>query len=65
MKDAKQLIHELESRKDTLVQELKVLNEKESQSELNTQDSHQKYIIERELVEIMDRLTQYKFLMKT
>ena len=59
------MVKELESRKNDLVDQLKTLNQKETElKNLSDTDFKRKREIERELVEIMDRLTQLSFLLK-
>lgn len=59
------MLLELKSRKKKLLEELKTLNQQHLDSETNTEDlQEKKRRIERELVEIMDRLTQLNYLMK-
>ena len=65
MKTERQMIEELQKRKQALIQRLKELNAKYPVEETET-DSYnpEKNEIERELVEIMDRLTQLNYLFK-
>lgn len=65
MKNERQMIQELQKRKQALIQELKELNAKDSADETETDRyNSKKNEIERELVEIMDRLTQLNYLLK-
>ncbi|MHA1265629.1 MAG: hypothetical protein ACTSRS_10375 [Candidatus Helarchaeota archaeon] len=63
MKNGKKMIQELEARKNVLVQQLKELQQNEAS--LTPEEQKQKTKMERELVEIMDRLTQLSFLLKS
>ena len=59
------MLKELESRKKNLVDQLKKLNKQNSDVELSVEDlNEKKRKIERELVEVMDRLTQLNYLLK-
>ncbi len=58
-------MQELESRKEQLLLQLKKLLVTESRNETSDRDiAQKKNEIERELVEIMDRLTQLSYLLK-
>jgi len=63
VKNGKKMIQELEARKNVLVQQLKELQQNEAS--LTPEEQKQKTKMERELVEIMDRLTQLSFLLKS
>jgi flagellar biosynthesis/type III secretory pathway chaperone len=65
MKDERQMIQDLQKRKQALIQRLKELNAKgpADDTETDVYDS-EKNEIERELVEIMDRLTQLNYILK-
>lgn len=65
MQNGKQMLQELQKRKLALIKRLKELNAKYPADETET-DSYnpEKNEIERELVEIMDRLTQLNYLLK-
>ena len=53
----------LNKRKDELVKEIKKLDKLKEKGEISEEEYQEKrYVIERELVEIMDRLTQLGFL---
>ena len=59
------MIQDFQSRKQDLIEQLKELNKKEAENIVSTEDyHHKKREIERELVEIMDRLTQLGYLLK-
>ena len=65
MKNEQQMTQELQKRKQILIQKLKELNAKESGGEPDIDAYDQeKSEIERELVEIMDRLTQLNYILK-
>ncbi|NVM53515.1 MAG: hypothetical protein HWN66_07400 [Candidatus Helarchaeota archaeon] len=65
MKNGKQIIQQLQSRKKILIQQMKDLNREESDKKISKEEYEQKkYEIERELVEIMDRLTQLAYISK-
>ncbi len=65
MKNEQQMKQELQKRKQALIQRLKELNAKGPADEPETDGYDQeKNEIERELVEIMDRLTQLNYLLK-
>jgi restriction endonuclease S subunit len=56
---------ELQNRKKSLIQQLKELNKKEQDKMVSEEEYlHEKMEIERELVEIMDRLTQLNYIFK-
>ena len=55
----------MESRNKNLVEQLKRLNKQNFDVELSVEDlNEKKRKIERELVEVMDRLTQLNYLLK-
>ena len=59
------MIQDFQSRKQNLIEQLKELNKKEAEKKISTEDYYKKKReIERELVEIMDRLTQLGYLLK-
>ena len=59
------MVKELQARKKILVQQLKELNKQKDENLVNEDVYIQKKNeIERELVEIMDRLTQLAYLLK-
>jgi len=65
VKNEKQMLKELESRKKNLVEQLKRLNKQNSDLELSVEGlNEKKRKVERELVEVMDRLTQLNYLLK-
>ena len=65
VKNEKQMLKELESRKKSLVKQLKRLNKQNPDVELSVEDlNEKKRKTERELVEVMDRLTQLNYLLK-
>ena len=65
VKNENQMLKEMESRKKNLVEQLKRLNKQNSDVELSVEDlNEKKRKIERELVEVMDRLTQLNYLLK-
>ncbi len=65
MKNEKKMIGTLEKRKQTLISQIKDLNSKVKKDEISLEEYEpKKREIERELVEIMDRLTQLNFLLK-
>lgn len=65
VKNEKPMLKELESRKKNLVEQLKRLNKQNSDVELSVEGlNEKKRKVERELVEVMDRLTQLNYLLK-
>ena len=57
---------ELERRRDELVDALKLLRQQHERREVTDDDYQAKrYGIEREIVEVMDRLTQMRYLMES
>ena len=65
VKNEKKMLKELESRKKSLVEQLKRLNKQNPDVELSVEDlNEKKRKTERELVEVMDRLTQLNYLLK-
>ncbi len=65
MKNGNQMMKELQNRKKSLIQQLKELNKKEQDKMVSEEEYlHEKMEIERELVEIMDRLTQLNYIFK-
>ena len=65
MNDGKKMVRELQTRKDALVKQLKELNKEMENKKIDIEEyNHKKREIERELVDIMDRLTQLGFLLK-
>lgn len=59
------MMKELQNRKKSLIQQLKELNKKEQDKMVSEEEYfHEKMEIERELVEIMDRLTQLNYIFK-
>ncbi|NVM29468.1 MAG: hypothetical protein HWN65_11565 [Candidatus Helarchaeota archaeon] len=65
MKNGKQMLQELKSRKQILVEQLKELSKRESSNTTSSEElTLKKREIERELVEIMDRLTQLSYILK-
>ena len=65
MENGKKMVRELQTRKDALVKQLKELNNEMENKNIDIEEyNHKKREIERELVEIMDRLTQLGFLIK-
>lgn len=64
MKNEKQMVQELQNRKKTLIRHLKELSKKENNEEMTEVEYDEKKEIERELVEIMDRLTQLNYIFK-
>ncbi len=65
MKNENQMLKELETRKINLVDKLKKLKKQELNTDTNREElAMKKQEIERELVEIMDRLTQINYLLK-
>lgn len=64
VKDEKQILQELQQRKTTLIQQIKNLDKEKEKGNINPEEyKNKKREIERELVEIMDRLTQLAFLL--
>ncbi len=64
VKDEKQILQELQQRKTTLIQQIKNLDKEKEEGNINPEEyKTKKREIERELVEIMDRLTQLAFLL--
>jgi len=64
VKDEKQILQELQQRKTTLIQQIKNLDKEKEEGNINPEEyKNKKREIERELVEIMDRLTQLAFLL--
>jgi chromosome segregation ATPase len=65
MKNEKQMMQALQKRKQELVLKLKELNARKPEDETSMDAYEQeKNEIERELVEIMDRLTQLSYIFK-
>jgi len=65
MKNEKQMMQTLQKRKQELMLKLKELNAKNPEEDADTVGTEQeRNEIERELVEIMDRLTQLNYLLK-
>lgn len=65
MTNEKQMMKQLNNRKQFLVQQLKALNTEKENNHLSEEEyEYKKNQIERELVEIMDRLTQLNFIFK-
>ncbi|MDD1776551.1 MAG: hypothetical protein LUQ65_00145 [Candidatus Helarchaeota archaeon] len=65
MQNGKRMMLELQKRKLALIKQLKELNAKYPADETETDNYNpEKNQIERELVEIMDRLTQLNYLLK-
>lgn len=59
------MLQELKSRKQILVEQLKELSKRESSNTTSSEElTLKKREIERELVEIMDRLTQLSYILK-
>ncbi len=59
------MMKQLNNRKQFLVQQLKALNTEKENNHLSEEEyEYKKNQIERELVEIMDRLTQLNFIFK-
>ena len=59
------MMGQLNKRKQLLIKQLKDLNSKAEKKEVSIEEYEpKKREIERELIEIMDRLTQLKFLLK-
>jgi len=58
------MVQELQNRKKTLIRHLKELSKKENNEEMTEVEYDEKKEIERELVEIMDRLTQLNYIFK-
>jgi chromosome segregation ATPase len=65
VKKGKKMIGTLDKRKKALIEQLRELNSKVEKNEISIEEYEpKKREIERELVEIMDRLTQLNFLLK-
>jgi chromosome segregation ATPase len=65
VKKGKKMMGTLDKRKQALIEQLKELNLKVEKNEISLEEYEpKKREIERELVEIMDRLTQLNFLLK-
>jgi len=66
IKDMEKRFKELERRRDELVDALKLLRQRHERREVTDDDYQAKrYGIEREIVEVMDRLTQMRYLMES
>ena len=65
MENGKKMIQELQKRKAKAVQQIKDLEKQEHKNEISKEEYlHRRREVERELVEIMDRLTQLGFIFK-
>ena len=65
MDDGKKMVRELQARKNTLVKQIKELHKEFENKRIDIEEYNHKWReLERELVEIMDRLTQLGFLLK-
>jgi len=57
-------LKELETRRDALVEELKELRRRLERKEMSDEEyADRRYPIEREIVEVMDRLAQMRYLL--
>lgn len=66
LKNGTKIVNELNSRKKILIQQLKELNKEENTASMSKEEyEHKKREIESELIEIMDRLTQLAYILKT
>ncbi|MEM2904849.1 MAG: hypothetical protein QW057_04870 [Candidatus Bathyarchaeia archaeon] len=64
VREMKRQFKELETRRDELVEQLKQLRRRHERKEITDQEYEDKqYVIEREIVEVMDRLVQMRYLL--